>query len=198
MSIRNIAGKCARRAGNALNAARGRPQDPYNTVTQHGFGQYGPGCKVRPSAAFTGAERIELGANVHIGSGAWVRGEGGLRIGDHTHISRNVAIYTLNHRYEGERLPYDEQMEHKPVRIGRNVWIGMNVCICPGTVIGDGAIVGLGTVVFGEVPAMAIIGSAAWRVLGTRDPERYQALEAQGAYGGVNGLPYAPDGSETP
>lgn len=57
-----------------------------------------------------GLENIEIGNNVHIGENAYIRGEGGLIIGDNTHISRNLVLYTVNHNYEGERLPYDEKL----------------------------------------------------------------------------------------
>ena len=111
-------------------------------------------------------KNVVIGNNVHIGDNAWIKGQGGLTIGDNCHISRNFTLYTVNHRYEGNRLPYDEQLVKKPVVIGRNVWIGMNVCVVPGTTIGDGAIIGMGTVVSGDVPSRSIIGSEKWRSWG--------------------------------
>ena len=149
----------------------------------------GAGTHVRGEFRISGVSAIRLGSNVHIGPNAFIRGEGGLQIGDNTHISRNLVLYTVNHRYEGTRVPYDEHLVHAPVSIGRNVWIGMNVTVAPGTVIGDGAIIGLGTSVFGEVPPGAIIGSEKWRILGHRDPERYRALDEVGEYGGADGRP---------
>jgi maltose O-acetyltransferase len=95
----------------------------------------------------------------------------------------------MNHDYLGTALPYDDQRILKPVDIGRNVWIGMNVCIAPGSKIGDGAIVGMGAVVSGEVPPLAIIGSPAFRILGTRDATHYEELEASGRYSGASGVP---------
>lgn len=104
-------------------------------------------------------KNVAIGNNVHIGDNAWIQGDGGLQIGDNCHISRNLTLYTVNHRYRGDCLPYDEQLDLKPVVIGRNVWIGMNVCVAPGSTIGDGAIIGMGTVVSGEVPPLCIIGN---------------------------------------
>ena len=151
------------------------------------FGSCGWGLHINGIVTITGTKQIVIGNNVHIGHGAYICGDGGLEIGDNTHISRNLVLYTMNHDYEGRRLPYDEDMVHKPVKIGRNVWIGMNVCIAPGTTIGDGAIVGMGTVVFGEVPALAIIGSAPWQQVGTRDTGHYARRDGDRAFGGVNG-----------
>ena len=131
-----------------------------------------------------------VGHNVHFGDNAFIRAEGGLVIGDNTHISRNLVLYTINHDYDGTRIPYDDRMVEKPVTIGRNVWIGMNVCIAPGTVIGDGAIVALGTAVSGTVPPLAIVGGRKWKVLGMRDESTYKSMDKQKAYGGPDGIPF--------
>ena len=161
--------------------------------------EVGPGCGAWGRIALTGAANMRLGSNVHIGDGAFIRAEGGLSIGSNTHISRNVTIYTRNHQSEGEALPYDDTFDDRPVTIGRNVWIGMDVCITPGVTIGDGAIVGMGTVVAGTVAAGAIVVSQAARVVGSRDPDRYERLENAGAFGGPSGVPLrslrAPDSS---
>lgn len=145
--------------------------------------------KIYPPFKISSRSNVKIGANVHIGRNCWIRGDGGLTIGDNTHISRNLVLYTVNHDYKGDRIPYDETLVERPVRIGRCVWIGMNVCVAPGTIIGDGAIIGMGTTVSGEVPAFAIVGSAKWRVLKYRDRDHYQQLDANGAYGGINGAP---------
>jgi maltose O-acetyltransferase len=150
----------------------------------------GADVRLNGQAKITGHTSIVIERNVHIGAGAFIRGEGGLRIGENTHISRNLLLYTMNHQYEGTRLPYDESVEPRPVDIGRNVWVGMNVCIAPGTTIGDGAIIGMGTVVAGHVPPLAIVGSEKWRILGWRDEDRYRSLDEGGAYGGINGRKY--------
>ena len=69
--------------------------------------------------------------NVHIGENAFIRAEGGLFIGENTHVSRNLMLYTVNHNYKGKNVPYDETVIKKPVHIEKNVWIGMNVNILP-------------------------------------------------------------------
>jgi acetyltransferase-like isoleucine patch superfamily enzyme len=148
----------------------------------------GSGSGIYGNVHITGLEFMEIGSNVHIGNNAYIRAEGGLNIGDNTHISRNLVLYTINHDYEGEHLPYDEQLIKKSVEIGRNVWIGMNVCIAPGTKIGDGCIVGMGTVVSGNVPSLSIIGSEKWRIIGHRDSSRYLKHDTDEAYGGPNGV----------
>lgn len=150
----------------------------------------GSGVTFNGRMRISSPEHIELGKNVHIGDNAFIRAEAGLRIGDNTHISRNLVLYTINHDSHGTRLPYDEGFVKKPVEIGRNVWIGMNVCIAPGSVIGDGAIVGMGTVIAGEVPSLSIVAGQKWRIIGERDAAHYQQLEAEGLYGGPDGKPF--------
>jgi acetyltransferase-like isoleucine patch superfamily enzyme len=148
---------------------------------------YGPGLSLKGPIRLSGAEFLTIGANVHIGENAFIRAEGGLWIGDNTRISRNLVLYTISHRYDGQRLPYDEGWTKKPVTIGKNVWIGMNVTIAPGTTIGDGAVVGMGTTVSGTVPPLSIIGSEKWRQIGQRDADHYRVLEEAGSYGDPDG-----------
>lgn len=153
------------------------------------LGAAGPGCQFSGSIRVSGPDKVRLGSNVHIADSAWIRGEGGVTIGDNTHISRNLVLYSVNHQWEGERLPYDETLVERGVTIGRNVWIGMNVCITPGSVIGDGAIIGMGAVVAGEIPPFTIAVSSPLRIVGQRDEARYRELDEAGAYGGASGRP---------
>jgi len=160
------------------------------------LGSCGEGSRIWGKVWIAGAAQMHLGDNVHIGRGAHIRAEGGLKIGDNTHISRNLTLYTVNHRIDGDLIPYDKALDEKPVEIGRNVWIGINVCIAPGTQIGDGAIVGMGTVVSGVVPPMTIVGGQKWRELGRRDETHYLQRDAEGAYGGADGVRFSKGGSE--
>jgi acetyltransferase-like isoleucine patch superfamily enzyme/2-polyprenyl-3-methyl-5-hydroxy-6-metoxy-1,4-benzoquinol methylase len=134
--------------------------------------------------------KVVIGKNVHIGNNAFIKSDGGLTIGDNTHISRNLTLYTVNHNYASDILPYNSEMIFKKVIIGKNVWIGMNVCITPGTIIGDGAIIGMGTVVSGYVPPLAIVGSQKWRILGERDKKHYHDILKRNRFAKENGLLY--------
>lgn len=131
--------------------------------------------------------KVQIGNNVHIGDRAYFVTEGGLSIGDNTHISRNVTIYTANHNYEGNALPYDDSFLFEPVVIQKNVWIGMNVSIVPGVRIGEGAIVGMGSVIASDVAPLTIVGGAPQRILKERNTGHYQDLERRQKYGGING-----------
>jgi acetyltransferase-like isoleucine patch superfamily enzyme len=138
-------------------------------------------------------ECVVLGNNVHIGENAYFVTEGGLIVGDNVRMSRNVTIYTINHNYLGEVLPYDSTNLAKPVTIGKNVWIGMGVSVTPGVRIGDGAIIGMGAVVTRDVPPLAIVGNQPIRILKFRDSDHYESLEKARQYAGINGRPLAAD-----
>lgn len=138
-----------------------------------------------------GIENIKFGNNVHINKGAYINAAGGmLEFGDNVHIGPNVLIYTVNHNYLGGALPYDETLIAKPVVIDKNVWIGANVTIVPGTKISAGAIIGAGSVISGSIPPLAIVVSEKPRVIGYREQEHYDQLDAAGHYGGVSGKLY--------
>lgn len=162
----------------------------YEIVLPYRFGKCGKGVHVRYPARITGWKHIEIGDNVHINRNAFIRGEGGLKIGDNVHIASNLVLYTINHNYEGDALPYDHTLVRKPVVIGKNVWIGVNVVIIPGVTIGEGAIIGAGTVVSRDVPPLAIVGSQPPRIIKFRDEDHYFDLERRRRYGGVSGYLY--------
>ena len=131
---------------------------------------------------------LNVSGNVHINTNAFLRCEGGLSIGENTHISRNLTVYTANHNYKGDKLPYDHTLIKKAVSIGENVWIGMNVCILPGVTIGEGAIIGMGAVVSSDVEPLAIVGGNPARIIKYRDREHYLQLKQSGKISGASGF----------
>jgi acetyltransferase-like isoleucine patch superfamily enzyme len=151
----------------------------------------GKGVIMNGHCEITGIENLELCENTHIGEGAYIRAEGGLHIGAHTHIARRVTIYTYNHDYKGKRIPYDENFIFKPVFIGQCVWIGINVNILPGAIIGEGSIIGAGCTIKGEVPPFSIVlRDDSGQIVTTRDALHYKNLEEEQSFGGKNGHPY--------
>jgi maltose O-acetyltransferase len=148
---------------------------------------WGAGSRTNGRVEISDPDRANIGINVHIGHDSLLRAGGGIDIGDNTHISRECIIYSENHNYAGERLPYDETIRHRPVTIGRNVWIGIRVTILPGATIGDGAIIGAGCTVAGAVEPLSIVGAPTCQPLGARDASHYRRLEDAGRYGGKGG-----------
>ena len=123
----------------------------------------------------------ELGDHVHF-NGMWASGNGRLVIGDWFHSGEGLKIFTRNHNYAGEALPYDETNVGKPVSIGNCVWIGAYVILLPGTTIGEGAIIQAGSVVHGEIPPLAIAGGNPAKVFAWRDKEHFMRLKAAGRF----------------
>ena len=126
---------------------------------------------------------------MHIGSGSFIRGEGGLIIEDNVIISRNAVIYSTSHNYNGSLLPFDHTLRNNQVKIGKNSWIGMNVTISPGTIIGKGCIIALGTRVYGKIVDYAIVGSNEPTILGFRNVSKYKYLDKNECYAKEDGLP---------
>lgn len=153
------------------------------------FGSVGKGCDFKGKYTITKPSKLFLGNNVHIGDNVYLKTEGEIHIGDNCHFSRNISIYSVNHNYEGEALPYDNTTIKKKVIIGKNVWIGMNVNIIPGVEIGDGAIIGMGSTVTKNVPELAIVGGNPAKILKFRDKAHYDNLEQKQSYGGNGGKP---------
>ena len=145
--------------------------------------QGGEGLYLNGKILLVHGQNLSLGKSVHIGHDSCFNCRGGISISDHTILSGNVTIYSYDHGFkDGSRLPYDDSIICKPVRIGRYVWIGMNVTIAPGTVIEDGAVIGIGAVVSGHIPANAIVVGPKPRIVGYRDPDRTKSLCEQGMF----------------
>ncbi|MFZ0390090.1 MAG: acyltransferase [Calditrichia bacterium] len=164
-----------------------------STYLQHYYyqriGKIGKGVRFNGISKITGLKKVEIEDNVHIGNNAYLRGEGGLFIGANTHISRNLVVYTHNHNYQGNALPYDNTFLFKKVIIERNVWIGMNVTILPGAHIKEGAIIGAGSVIAGTVEPLAIMGASLAKKIKSRDQSHYNRLNEKGQFGGPSGVP---------
>ena len=136
----------------------------------------GSNVKVMGYTRFLNPENIVLGDNVRIGYGCFLFGLGGIEIGDNSILSRNITIYSSNHDYNGQMIPYSNENIHKPVKIGKGVWIGMGVSITPGVVIGDGAIIGMGTVISKNVLDGEIIVGSGQRKISNRDLDKFNDL----------------------
>ena len=164
----------------------------YTEWLQENSSECGDGVCVNGLLTVTDPRFLVIGNNVHLGARCYLYTQGGLAIGDNTHISRDVTIYTANHNYQGEALPYDVTSRKRPVLIERNCWIGMGVMIRPGITIGEGAIVGIGTVVTRDIAPFEIVGSPPPQLVKNRDEGHYHQLEEQNRHGGVSGKMLSP------
>lgn len=144
-----------------------------------------------------GPEHLHFRGNVHIGRHTEIMAEGGVTIGNNVVISYHCVLWSIDHRYEGESLPYDKARLRRPIVIHDNVWIGRNAVVRGGVTIGEGAVVAMGSVVTRDVPPLAVVGGNPARVLRFRDVRRYERNCAEGSSlwteDGVCGACQAPD-----
>lgn len=133
----------------------------------------GVNVKVMGYTRFLDPNNIRIGNNVRIGYGCFFYGKGGITIGNNTIISRYVTIYSSNHNYKSDMIPYDYNYIHKSVSIGEGVWIGMGVSITPGVKIGNGAIIGMGAVISKDVEDGEIVVGNTQKIIGKRNMEEF-------------------------
>lgn len=112
------------------------------------------GIKVEKSdiraKCFFSSKNISIGKHSFINSHckffATNKGEGHIRIGEHTSIAMNVLITTMTHEIGSEKHRNGNNL-YLPVNIGNGCWVGTNATILPGVTIGDGCIIAAGAVV---------------------------------------------------
>lgn len=150
----------------------------------------GSGLRVDSQAGFKHIETFDIGANVFVGTGAFIQGrfDGTCVIGNHVWIgphayldARNLILgdyvgwgpgaKVLGSQHTG--IPISEpviatDLQVRPVRVGAGADIGTNATILPGVSIGEGAIIGAGAVVTSDIPAYAVAAGVPARVLRKR------------------------------
>lgn len=107
---------------------------------------------------------------------------GSVKIGDYFHSGKKVRIILDMHNYEGNKIPYDETIVEKSVRIDDFVWIGTQVLILGGVHIGEGAIIQAGSTVVSDIPPYAIAGGHPAKVFKYRNIEHFKNLKEKGAF----------------
>lgn len=133
----------------------------------------------------SGAE-VVFGDWVVVAAGAMVLGEGGVRIGDGTHLGPHVVVTSQYGDGKGERITDTPTVKTRPIVIGRGCWIGSGAVIMPGVVLGDRCTVAPGAVVYGRFPDDATLAGNPARV--TRRVTRVEgsaAVPATGSQGAI-------------
>ena len=112
-----------------------------------------------------GPGTFALGANSHLGCGAYVNAvRGEVRIGCGVAVGPNVVIVS----YSNASVPGVAVVDAhvcEDVRIGDNVFIGAGAVILPGVDVGAGAVIGAGAVVRQSVPPNALAVGVPARVV---------------------------------
>lgn len=146
----------------------------------------GVSCRFEGRGTIIDPTELKLGNHSSLGRNFFIRATGGVEVGDHTHISRNVTIHTSNHNINGNLLPYSKEVISAKIKIGSYVWIGMNSSILGGVTIGDGAVIGMNTVVTKDVPPGDIVVGSQQRTVGRRDETHTKSLVASASYLKIN------------
>jgi acetyltransferase-like isoleucine patch superfamily enzyme len=163
----------------------------FSLLVSGAFARFGKKAVLTLPIRLSGEQRIDIGDQVFVGSGAWLQaiddgenastaiwlGHGtsiagtcvisavrSVKIEEYVLLARNVYISDHMHKYSETSVPILEQGVEKigPVLIKRGAWIGQNVVVCPGVTIGRGAVVGANSLVNRDVPDFSVaVGSPA-------------------------------------
>lgn len=120
----------------------------------------------------TDINQLEIDEYTSIKS-AYIDSSGKVKIGKYVHCAMNLTIYSSDHQYNDEYIPFSYRNKYNMVKIEDFVWIGEGVKILPGVTIGEGAIVGIGSVVTRDVEPLAIVAGNPARLIKYRDREIY-------------------------
>jgi acetyltransferase-like isoleucine patch superfamily enzyme len=152
-----------------------------NVFKPEQFMHFGKGVRIEAGTEIAAPERLYIGDNVGISQNCRISAVGGCHIGRGCQIGGETIIFTIDHQYSaGDSLPYDSVRLVKPVYIEDYVWIGLRAIIAPGVRIGEGAIIGLGSVVFQDVPPLAIVSGNPATILTYRNKEQFEKAKQAG------------------
>lgn len=123
--------------------------------------------------------RLEIGAGVVVNVGAYLSGEGGLRIGEQVLIGPHAKLLSAGHEiHAGHEVVACNPIVGGQISVGRGAWIGAGAIILPGVTIGAGAVVAAGSVVTHDVAPMMVVAGTPARVLHRRGESARSAASA--------------------
>ena len=151
------------------------------TYSSSDFGECGENVFINKNVFISNCKKMRIGNNVGINPDCTLWSDGGIAIGDGSTIGPNTIMMTSSHNFKGNirALPFDNEIIHKPITIGKYVYIGSNVILLPGVVVSDGSIIGAGSIVTKDVPPMAIVAGNPAKILSYRDKAVYDKLSEE-------------------
>ena len=129
-------------------------------------------CEFIGENTITDLDKFKIGKFSCLKS-SYIESSGGVEIGSYVHGSRNLVIWTSNHIYNDNMIPFNNEYVYKKVKIEDFVWLGEGIKILPGVTIGEGAIVAMGAVVCNDVPKYSIVGGNPASLLKYRDIDKF-------------------------
>jgi acetyltransferase-like isoleucine patch superfamily enzyme len=116
---------------------------------------FGPHVTLQSGAYLYGSRsgrEVHVGGHVVVAASAMVLGEGGVSIGDYTHLGPGVVVTSQYGDATGPMETPTPTLKTAPISIGRGCWIGSRSVIMPGARLGDRCVVAPGSVVYGTFP----------------------------------------------
>lgn len=109
---------------------------------------------------------IHIGKRTFIGEGSVIRGQGGVRVGDHVLFGPRVMVLAVDHVFtDPERPIMDQGITAQGIVIEDNAWIGAGATILDGVTVGKGSCIGAGAVVTRSVPPHSLAVGVPARVI---------------------------------
>ncbi len=109
---------------------------------------------------------VSIGCHVHIATGVYIYGSGGVAIGDFAGVSARSIIYSANDDYSGEHLtgptlpPEFTAVTTAPVHIGRHAVLGAGSVVLPGVAFGEGSVSGALSLIKQSVEPFTMVAGA--------------------------------------
>ena len=129
------------------------------------------GCFIRCTGVISSlGQGIKIGNNTGLGHNTFINGQGGVTIGDDVIVGPYVKLLSENHVFSDTNTPIRTQgVTRQGITIKSDVWIGANVTILDGVTIGKGCVIGAGSIVSKSIPEFSIAVGVPCRVIKTRE-----------------------------
>jgi acetyltransferase-like isoleucine patch superfamily enzyme len=114
--------------------------------------RFGRKCTIQSVAYLYGSRRgmpVVFGDHVVVSHGCMILGEGGVSIGEFSHLGPRVVITTQYGGSGTDQCTPTPEISYEPVKIGRGCWVGSGAVIMPGAKLGDRCVVAPNSVVYG-------------------------------------------------
>ncbi len=117
----------------------------------------------RPSTRIKFPWKLHIGDRSWIGEGVWFHNQDHIYVGSDVVISQETMLTTGSHSHRR-----DMSLITKPIFIENGAWITSRCLVLGGSRVGKSALAHPMTVINGDVPPNAVVGTSAWTVQGER------------------------------
>jgi acetyltransferase-like isoleucine patch superfamily enzyme len=115
-------------------------------------------------------DQMSIGDNVKLVD-LFCDARGGITIGNNVFFGHQVMLLTPHHNIAVKGEARQEQILHRPITIGDDVWIASRAIVTGGVTIGNGSVIAAGAVVTKDVPDNVVVGGNPARVIRGLTPD---------------------------